>query len=202
MFLQRYPLARLCMTPDDGTGGGGAGTGDQGGGEGGAGTTIELPKSSEELTKLIQAETEKALKVSQGKWQKDFDIKLESEKAEAARLSKLTSDEREKELEKKKNEELNLREATIKGHELTLKATDLLTTKGLPLDIRSLVIGKDEADTVSRIEAFEGVFQKAVEAAVNIKLSGGAKPGTGGNQDKGYEDMSMDEIRAKLTGKK
>lgn len=220
MLFNRFPMANMCMAPDDGGGGGGvagaagggvgsgaagaagAGAGDQGGDKGGAGAAIELPKSAEELTKLIQAETEKALKASQEKLQKDYETKLENEKAEAARLAKLSADEREKELEKKKKEELDQREATIRSQELTLKATDMLTAKGLPLDIRSLVIGKDEADTKSRIEAFEGVFQKAVEAAVNQKLSAGAKPGAGGGQEKSYDEMSMDELTAKLTGKK
>lgn len=201
MLFNRFPMANMCMAPDDGGGGAagggagaaaagaagegaaGAGAGDQGGDKGGAGAAIELPKSAEELTKLIQAETEKALKASQEKLQKDFEAKLESEKAEAARLAKLSADEREKELEKKKKEELDQREATIRSQELTLKATDMLTAKGLPLDIRSLVIGKDEADTKSRIEAFEGVFQKAVEAAVNQKLSAGAKPGSGNSSN-------------------
>lgn len=209
MLLNKYPMANLCMAPDDGTGGGGgasgesgaaaageaagAGAGDQGGEKGGAGASVELPKSAEELAKLIQAETEKALKASQEKLQKDFEARLESEKAEAARLAKLSAEEREKELEKKKKEELDQREATIRSHELTLKATDMLTAKGLPLDIRSLVIGKDEADTKSRIEAFEGVFQKAVEAAVNQKLSGGAKPGSGKSTDE------TESLRAQIT---
>lgn len=212
MLFNRFPMANMCMAPDDGGGGtagggagaaaagaAGAGAGDQGGDKGGAGAAIELPKSAEELTKLIQAETEKALKASQEKLQKDFEAKLESEKAEAARLAKLSADEREKELEKKKKEELDQREATIRNQELTLKATDMLTAKGLPLDIRSLVIGKDEADTKSRIEAFEGVFQKAVEAAVNQKLSAGAKPGAGGNSSNETESLRA-QIIAGLRG--
>lgn len=199
MFINKHPLSNLCMAPDGdgggGTGGEGApigGAGSTVGGEGGAGTGIELPKSQEELTKLIQDETAKALKTSQEKLQQDYQTKLEVEKVEATRLAKLTSDEREKELEKKKKEELDQREATIRSQEITLKATDMLTEKGLPLEIRSLVLGKDEADTKAKIVAFEGIFQKAVEAAVNQKLSNGAKPGSGAGA------AENDSIRAQI----
>lgn len=187
MFNKLIELG-LCMAPDGAEGGGtgtegaqsGAGGDGGSGGTGGAdGAAVELPKSQEELTKFIQTETEKALKNSEEKLQKDYEAKLEAEKAEATRLAKLSSEEKEKELEKKKKEELDQREATIKNQELTLKATDLLTSKGLPLEIRALVIGKDETETTSRIDAFAGVFQKAVEAAVNQKLSQSAKPGAG-----------------------
>ncbi len=181
-----------------GAAGEGAGSGGSGAGAAGSGAAVELPKTAEELTKLITAETSKALKTSQENWQKEFQTKLEKETAEAARLAKLTADEREKELEKKKKEELDQREATIKGHELTLKATDLLTAKGLPLEIRNLVIGKDEADTAARITAFEGVFQKAVEAAVNVKLAGSAKPGAGKALDE--EATMRASIAAALNG--
>lgn len=210
MHFFRYQKLMPCFAPEGEGSGAGGGQGDPGAGEGGAaaggsgiGTELELPKSAEELTKLIQSETEKALKVSQGNWQKEFQTKLEKETAEAARLAKLSADEREKELEKKKKEELDQRETTIKSQELTLKATDMLTAEGLPLEIRSLVIGKDEADTKARIDSFKGVFQKAVEAAVNAKLAGSARPGaSGGSDDKSYDEMSVDEINAMLYGKK
>jgi len=207
MYINRHSLASLCFSPDDNggagtvgegnsTGGnGGAGTSGEGnstGGDGGAGAAVELPKSQEELTKLIKEETAKTLKVSQEEWQKDFKAKLEIEKAEATRIAKLTGDEKEKEIEKKKKEELDQREATIRSQEIALKATEMLTEKGLPLEIRNLVIGKDEADTKTKIEAFEGVFQKAVEAAVNQKLSGGAKPGSGSN------NAESDSLRAQI----
>lgn len=214
MDLYRGYRLMPCMAADDGGGAGGgqggaagddagAGTDGAAGAGTGAGSGIELPKTAEELTKLIHAETEKALKVSQEKWQKEYQSKLEKETAEASRLAKLSADEREKELEKKKKDELDQREATIKSQELTLKATDMLTAEGLPLEIRSLVIGKDEADTKARIDSFKGVFQKAVEAAVNAKLAGSARPGaSGGSEDKSYDEMSVDEINSMLYGKK
>lgn len=193
MYLDRYLFAMPYLIPDDG-GGIGGGQGDAAavevGSKTGTGTDggaddkkVELPKTPEDLAKLIQAETEKALKTTREKWQKEYGEKLAAEKAEAARLAKLSAEEREKELEKKRKVELDQREATIRQQELTLKATDILTEKKLPLEIRSMVIGKDEADTKARIEAFEGVFQKAVEAAVNEKLAGSAKPGAGKEPD-------------------
>ncbi len=191
MFLGKH---FLCLSPDGGAAGGGSGggaAGESGSGEGtkageqsrGSQEGIELPKSADELTKIIQAETAKAVTEATEKLTTEFNTKLETEKTEAVRLAKLSGEEREKEQEKKRKDELDQRESTIKQQELTLKATDMLTAKNLPLEIRSMVIGKDEADTKSRIEAFEGVFQKAVEAAVSAKLAGSAKPGAGKEPD-------------------
>jgi hypothetical protein len=192
MKFNRFFTPTMCFAPDDGGAGGqggASGEGTGGGGGTGAGTgagaaaagdgAVALPKTVEELNSLIAVKTDEALKSSQEKWQKDFDEKLKNDTAEAARMAKLTADEREKELEKKRQEDLDKRESTIKLQELKLKATDMLTSKGLPLEIRDMVIGQDEADTTARITAFEGVFQKAVEAAVNQKLAGSARPGAG-----------------------
>lgn len=198
MIVFKNPRAKLFMV-SDGMGGmsGGDSTEAAASDDGAASSTIELPKTPEELTKLISDETARALKVSEEKLKQDYETRIETEKAEAARLAKLTADEREKEIEKKKREELDQREATIRNQELTLKATEMLSSKGLPLEIRSMMIGKDESDTKLRIETFEGLFQKAVANAVNQKLSSAAKP-AGGEAKK--DEAIRNEIAAAING--
>lgn len=198
MFYNLYLKQRgMCLNADTGAGGAiaGTGTGDVAGAEGdtGGGAAFEPPKSAEELASLIKVETDKALATAQESWKVSQADEISKAVAEANRISKLSAEDKEIELEKKRINELDQREATIKNQEIALKATDMLTSKGLPLDIRSLVIGKDEAETKERIETFEGVFQKAVEAAVNQKLSKSARPGAGSQSN-----SELEEIRAEI----
>lgn len=199
MFYNLYlKQRRLYLDADTGASGGGAGTGtgDADGAQAGTGSGVafEPPKSAEELASLIKAESDKALAAAQESWKASQADEISKAVAEANRISKLSAEEKEKELEKKRIADLDQREATIKNQEITIKATDMLTEKGLPLDIRSLVIGKDEAETKERIETFEGVFQKAVEAAVNQKLAGSARPGAGSQPQN-----ELDALRAEIS---
>lgn len=183
MFNKRINLQLFAA--DTGASDGGAGTGaDTGAGAGtgadaGAGTgsqgqqddkgqELELPKSKEELDKLI----EKAVKDTSTKLQKDFDTKLATEKAEAERLAKLSAADKEKELTKKQQDALSKKEQELARKELELKTVDLLKEKSLPLDFKPFVIGADEDGTKERVESFEKLWQKAVEEAVNERLKG------------------------------
>ena len=87
------------------------GEGDTGdtGDSAGAGGEEDKPKETktytkDEVDKLLQSETDKrvteALKTSRAKWESEYQEKLEKEKEEVERLSKLSAKEKEEELRK------------------------------------------------------------------------------------------------------
>lgn len=83
--------------------------------------TIELPKTLEELQKLLQSEVDRrviqVLQIARQKWEEETKQKIEEERREAERLAKLTQAEKEKELLRKQQEELNkkAKKLTLRG---------------------------------------------------------------------------------------
>ena len=88
----------------------------------------QLPTTAEEFNKLLQSETDKrvtqALQTAKAKWESEFSSKMETEKAEAARLAKLTADQREKELFEKQKQEFESQQKAFQREKL-LNATML-----------------------------------------------------------------------------
>jgi hypothetical protein len=176
------------MSPDTGGAGGNGGT-DPGTGqgqnnpnpEGGKGAT-ELPKSEEELKKLLQSESDKrvtdALKTAQAKWEADYKQKLESEKAEAEKLAKMSAAEKEQALLDKQKKEIEDRERAIQQKELKLETINILNEKKLPITFADLLLADDADKTKGNVDTFEKAFREAVDAAVTERLKGNT-PGSG-----------------------
>lgn len=169
-------------------GGQGAGTGQQGAAAQGAGAQsgqqqtgqqggqqqAELPKTAEDLAKLIQSEADKrvsqALTTAQTKWQADLDAKVKEAATEATRLAGLNAADREKAQADKAAAELKQREAAIAQRELELKSVDLLAAKKLPLEFRPFVVAADETATALRVEQLSTLFAAQVQIAVDARL--------------------------------
>jgi hypothetical protein len=181
------------LAPDGGAGaGGGTGTGDPGGagtGTGGAnppGAALELPKTAEELQKLLQSEADKrvsgALKTAQEKWELDYKTKLEAEKAEAEKLAKMSATEKAEALLAKTQKDIADREKAIAQKELKLETINILNEKKLPITFADVLLGEDAEKTKGNVDTFEKAFREAVETAVNERLKGNPpKGGAGGN---------------------
>lgn len=132
--------------------------------------------TQEELDKLLQSETDRrvteALKTSRAKWEKEYKEKLEKEKKEAERLSKLSADEREKEILKQKEEELEEKEQAIRLRELQLDTIEILAEENLPVGFAEFLI-KDNAETTNdNIKKFKKEWQKAISNAVDERIKG------------------------------
>lgn len=178
------------MSPDTGGAGAGGTQGtDHGNGQGqnnpnpdGDKDTIELPKSEEELKKLLQSESDKrvtdALKTAQAKWEADYKQKLESEKAEAEKLAKMTAAEKEQALLDKQKKEIEDRERAIQQKELKLETINILNEKKLPITFADLLLADDADKTKGNVDTFEKAFREAVDAAVTERLKGNT-PGSG-----------------------
>lgn len=132
--------------------------------------------TQEELDAKLQSETDKrvteALKTSRAKWEKEFKEKLEKEKKETERLSKLSADEREQELLKQKEEELEEKEQAIKLRELQLDTINVLADEDLPVGFAEFLIKNDAETTNENIKKFKEEWQKALSNAVDERIKG------------------------------
>ena len=140
--------------------------------------------SKEEVDKLLQSETDKrvteALKTSRAKWESEYQEKLEKEKEEVERLSKLSAKEKEEELRKQKEKELAEKETALRLRELQLDTIGVLSDEELPVGFADFLIKDDAETTKSNISKFKTEWQKAIAKAVDEKLKGNSprKPGT------------------------
>lgn len=194
MNLQLFGLggiSRPFFEADGGAGNGSAGTGgDNGNGEGtGEGTqSQEGDKSFDDVLKDKKYQSEfdkrvaKALETAKGKWETDYQAKIEEAKTEAQKLAKMNADQKAEYEAQKKLDELTKREKDITTRELRAAAYETLAEKYLPKELVDILNYSDAEQCNKSIEAVEKAFQSAVEKAVNDKLRGGNPP-KGGQGD-------------------
>lgn len=126
--------------------------------------------------KELQSETDRrvteALKTAQSKWVADYEKKLKSEKDEAARLAKMSAEERaQAEFEKERKEFERERESHNKER-LEFECTKQLAAESLPVEFASMLTGADADATKKNIKTFKDAFAKAVEVSVKERLKG------------------------------
>lgn len=151
--------------------------------------TLEFTQS--ELDKLVDTRIDKALNKAKSKWEKEAEDRIEKAKDEAARLAKLSKDEREKEEQSKREKELADREKNIRMAELKIETRTQLTENGLPENFCDLVLAEDAEQIQANITNLRKVFDSAVEKEVNKRLSQDT-PKTGTNSS----SMTAQEIMA------
>lgn len=203
MNLQLFGLggiSRPFFDADGGAGTGGAGTGagngnGEGAGEGtqGTGDGTETKTFDDVLKdKAYQSEFDKrvakALETAKGKWETDYQSKIEEAKTEAEKLAKMNADQKAEYESQKKLDELAKREKDITTRELKAAAYETLAEKGLPKELVEILNYSDAETCNKSIESVEKAFQSAVEKTVNEKLRGKEVPKGGqGNNTTGFE---------------
>lgn len=190
MNIQLFGLgqvSRPCFNLDGGSGNGGAGTGAEGGN--GDSTDVDSSegyKSFDDVLKNKDYQSEfdkrvaKALETARGKWETDYQAKIEEAKTEAEKLAKMNAEQKAKYAEEKRVAELEKREKDITTRELRATAYETLAEKGLPRDLVDILNYSDAESCNKSIEAVEKAFQSAVEKAINERLRGTDIP-KGGN---------------------
>jgi molecular chaperone GrpE (heat shock protein) len=146
----------------------------------------------------------KAIETRQAKWQAEYDQKIEAAKSEAAKLAKMTADQKA-EYERQKNEaDYQKRLAELTERELKATAKETLVEEGLPVELADVLNYKDADSCKASIDSVKKAFQSAVEKSVNDKLRGsGAPKGAGNNQSSVDTDkMSDAEFYAYMASKK
>lgn len=193
MNLQLFGLGQVSrpfLNLDSGAGSSGAGNGtDDSNGEGETDENQNSEgedKSFDDILKDKKYQSEfdkrvaKALETAKGKWETDYQAKVEEAKTEAEKLAKMNADQKAKYAEEKRLAELEKREKDITTRELRATALETFAEKNMPKELVD-ILNYESAETCNKsIEAVEKAFQTAVERAVNEKLRGKQTPNKGG----------------------
>ncbi len=157
-------------------GGDGGGQGDgNGSGEGGKEPTFDellAAGHQAEFDRRVQKAVNTAITNAQEKWRVMTDDKV----SEAEKLAKMTAQEKQEYLQKKKEKELADKEAEITKRELMAEAKNTLTEKKLPLDLAEVLDYTNAEACNKSIAAVEKAFQNAVKEAVEERLKGDRPP--------------------------
>ena len=133
-------------------------------------------QESEEATEIkveektfTQEELNSILAKEKAKLQKAIDEKVN----EAAKLAKMTADQKAQYESEKRLKELDDREKNITRRELMAEAKNTLSDKNLPTSLADLLDYTDADMCSNSIETISKAFQEAVESAVEDRLKGG-----------------------------
>lgn len=147
-----------------------------------------LTLTEEELEKKVQSETDKrvteALKTSRSNWEKEYDQRVKKERDEATRLAKMNEDERQKEMDKKREADLAARERALNLKEMENEAMRILGQKDLPVVFARQLLGETAEDIQSNITSFEKAWNAELDKRVAEKLRGKVPPADGQSQKK------------------
>ncbi|RDG21316.1 DUF4355 domain-containing protein [Lactococcus cremoris] len=121
------------------------------------------------------------VKSKRSRWQKE----LEEEKNEAARLAKLSEEERQQALIQKEKDDFEQEKATFRQEQLLVEKGKQLQEIGIPSAFAARIQGNTAEEAIKDVKSFKAEWDKALEAAVNEKLKasvdtplgGGATPG-------------------------
>lgn len=126
----------------------------------------------DEVMKLVQAEADKRVTAALKKQEKAFEKKMS--------LSGLDEQQRalaERDQQIAEQNEL-IRNLTIAQNKAELTKT--LAGRGLPVEFAEVIeVGDDAESAQQKIDALDTAFKRAIEEAVNARLSGGSIPGRG-----------------------
>lgn len=127
-----------------------------------------------EPTPALSVEEQIKAAVAEAKtdWQKEYDAKLAAEKEEAARLAKMSAEERAKAEFDKRVKDFEDREAKHNAERLTFECTKLLASEGLPVEMAEMLTGADAETTKANVESFKNAYSKAVQDGIDKKLRG------------------------------
>lgn len=142
----------------------------------------------EEVTALIQSETDKRVTQALKKQEKQFAKQLSLSGLDEQQRALTERDQRIAELED------SLREATLQKNRLELVKT--LAGRELPAAFADLIeVGDDPDSAQQKIDALDKAFRAAVEEAVNKRLAGKRAPGKGGAAAKATTKEEIMKIR-------
>lgn len=141
--------------------------------------------TQEELDKIIKSNVDRAV----AKARREAEEKQE----EAKKLAKMNAEQKADYEREQRESKLAERERAVEVKELKATAKDILTDKGLPLELHE-ILNYENAETVNQsIEAVEKAVQKAVELKVSERLKG--------NPPKATESQTVDVFTQAINNK-
>ena len=130
---------------------------------------LEDKKIKSEFDRRVNAAIETAVGNAKEKWEQLADQKVD----EAKKLENMTKAEKEAYQAKKREADLDAREAAITKKELEAQAKITLADKHIPQEL-SAILNYESADACKEsISAVEKAFKDAVEVSVSERLKGG-----------------------------
>lgn len=154
---------------------------------------------SEIVKKALQSHTDKqitkALETAKLKWhQEQLDALDESKK-----LEKMTAAEREKYQFEKEKKDFEKKKAEFEHAQLTVTVGAELQKRGLSADFSQYLTADNAENSKTNIDAFEKLFNAAVQTAVNDRLKGGTPPKDNSHVSSTGEPHSLAEaLRMKM----
>lgn len=111
-------------------------------------------------------EVDSIVRSKRSRWQKE----LEEEKNEAARLAKLSEEERQQALIQKEKDDFEKEKAAFRQEQLLVEKGKQLQEIGIPSSFASRIQGDTAEEVIEDVKKFKTEWDKAVEAAINKKL--------------------------------
>ena len=186
-YWMRWMHSRM-FSPDDGAGAG-AGADPQGQDPQGKGTETQ---SLDELLKdkALQAEFDrrmsKAQKTALENARQEWEQEARERETEAAKMAKMTADEKAQHERERRENELQKREAALQLRELRAQALDTLQEKGLPGGLADCLNYENAEKCTASMASVEKAFRAAVQEGVEERLRGKNQPGTPGGSENAY----------------
>lgn len=149
----------------------------------------DLAKIKEKFGFKDDDDVDSIVKSKKSRWEKE----TEEAKNEAARLAKLSEEERQKALIQKEKDDFEKEKADFRKEQLTVEKGKQLVAEGMPADFAHRIAGDTAEDILKDVKAFRVEWDKAVEAKVNERLASkkGTKVGSAGGQMTKAEIMAI-----------
>ena len=125
------------------------------------------------------SEVDSIVNARHSRWQE----KLEEEKNEAARLAKLSEEERQKALIQKEKDDFEKEKATFRQEQLLVEKGKQLQTIGISSAFASRIQGNTAEEAIEDVKSFKSEWDKALEIAVNEKLKSSVDTPLGGGSE-------------------
>ena len=138
---------------------------------------VETPETSNEEVKkeekaLTQEEVNKIVQERLAKEEKKFEKRLIEERQEAERIATLSQEEKQKELEAKKQKEFESKQKELAVRENTLTAREKLRDADISEDMAKFFVTPNLEETEEKIEEFIKARNEDVYKAVQDRLKG------------------------------
>lgn len=124
--------------------------------------------SQDEVNDIVTTRLKKETEKLESKWSE----KLKKEMEEAERTAALSAEEKEKELQKKKEEEFAQRARDLTLRENRADGVEALSEKGIPTKFIDFILNEDKDAMNERIEALHSEWSKAIKEEVKVQLKG------------------------------
>ena len=149
-----------------------------------------------ELTFEFDRRTGKAVQTARSKWEQA----QAEEQDEAKKLEKMTAAQRERYQLDKDRAAFDAQKASFAAEQMRVTVGAELQKRGLDASFAKYLSGKTAEESTANLEEFEGIWNKAISAAVNGRMRGEGAPkdpkGGAALTRESIKKMSRSEINA------